>query len=46
MANSHLILVVLSFVFFAVSIWQSAAPFWNQLISAGLAALAASMISW
>lgn len=40
----HLILLVLSFVCFALSAWQYAAPFWGRLISVGFAALVLSMI--
>jgi hypothetical protein len=44
MAPLHLVCVVLALVLFGVAVWQSSSPVWNQLIAAGLAALALSMI--
>lgn len=42
----HLIFLVLALVLFLVATWRPAAPDWSRLVSAGLAALVASMISW
>lgn len=42
----RLLLLVLALVCFVVSTWPSASPNWNRLVSAGLAFLVASMISW
>lgn len=39
-----LVLLVFSFVCFALSVWQAAAPHWNKLVSAGLAFLTAAMV--
>lgn len=39
-------LVLLALVLFAVATWGPANPSWNRLVSAGLAAWAASMIAW
>lgn len=40
----QLILLVLAFVCFAFSAWQSSSPTWNRVVSVGLAALVASML--
>jgi len=42
----HLILLVLALVSFGLSISSAAAPYWNRLISIGLTAFIASMITW
>lgn len=42
----HLVLLVVAFVCFVVATWGPGRPSWNQLVSAGLAALVASMIQW
>jgi hypothetical protein len=42
----HALLLVFAVVCFTVSAWSAAAPHWNRLISAGLAFLAASMVTW
>jgi hypothetical protein len=42
----HLILLVFALVCFVLATWGPAAPNWNRLVSAGLAFLTASMISW
>jgi hypothetical protein len=46
----HLILIVLSLVCFGLSAWQvnqpAPSPSWQRLVSFGLTALVASMISW
>lgn len=44
--NFHLLLLVFAFVCFVLSAWPTAAPHWNRLVSAGLAFLTASMMSW
>jgi len=45
--NVHLIFVMFALVFFVVSTWGApVAPYWNRLVSAGLACLAASMLPW
>lgn len=40
----HTILLVFAFVFFLVSVFPQTSPYWNRLVSCGLAALALSMI--
>ena len=40
----QLILLVLAFVCFALSAAPMSAPYWNRLVSVGLAALIASML--
>jgi hypothetical protein len=42
----HLLLLVFSLVCFVLATFPPALPRWNQLVSAGLAFLIASMISW
>jgi hypothetical protein len=42
----HLVLLVIAFVCFVVATWGPGQPNWNRLVSAGLAALVASMIQW
>ena len=42
----HLVLLVIAFVCFFVATLGPGRPTWNQLVSAGLAALVASMIQW
>jgi hypothetical protein len=39
-----LVLLIFSFVCFALSCWQAGQPYWNKLVSAGLAFLTAAMI--
>ena len=42
----HLLLLVLALGCFILASFPPAAPSWNRLVSAGLAFLTASMISW
>ena len=42
----HLLFLVFSFVCFALATFPQANPNWNRLVSAGLAFLVASMVSW
>lgn len=42
----HLLLLVFAFVCFVLATFPPAQPHWNRLVSAGLAFLTASMISW
>ena len=42
MANLGLVLLVFSFVCFAIACFNVAAPFWNKLIASGLAFLVAA----
>lgn len=42
----HLLLLVFALVCFVLATWPAAAANWNRLVSAGLAFLVASMITW
>jgi len=42
----HLILLVFALVCFILAAWGISPPNWNRLVAAGLAFLAASMITW
>jgi hypothetical protein len=42
----HLLMLLFAFVCFVLASWSGAAPYWNRLVSGGLAFLVASMISW
>lgn len=42
----HLLLLVVALVCFLFATWGPAQPHYNRLVSAGLAALVASMIRW
>lgn len=42
MQNLGLVLLVFAFVCFVISAWAAAAPYWNKLVSIGLAFLVAA----
>lgn len=42
----HVFLLVFAIVCFVLATWGPAQPNWNRLVSAGLAFLAASFVSW
>jgi hypothetical protein len=42
----HLFALVFAIVCFALATWRPAQPDWNRLVSAGLAFLSASFVSW
>ncbi len=42
----HLLLLLFAFVCFVLATFPPATPYWNRLVSAGLACLVASMINW
>lgn len=44
MQNLGIVLLAFSFVCFVIATWQSAAPYWNRLVAAGLAFLLAAEI--